>query len=231
MQEKYGDYVIYTAQSRGVPPPHSAQRAKKRKGSVTYAKGCERWSNDESGFADAVSAAQAADVAIVVVGTWSRDQNELWGGLNATTGEHVDVHNLNLVGAMPRLVKAIIDTGKPTVVVFSSGKPITEPWISEQAAALVQQFYGSEEMGNALADVLFGDVNPLGKLPVGFPYDVGTTPIYYDYLNSRRAWPDPGEAYPNGTIKFGHNYVLGSPLPMYEVSQRSESLLRPSTTN
>jgi beta-glucosidase len=151
----------------------------------------------------------------VVVGTWSRDQNQLWQGLNATTGEHVDISSLNLVGAMPFLVKAIIDTGKPTVVVYSSGKPITEPWISTNASALVQQFYPSEEGGNALADILFGDVNPSGKLSVGFPYDIGTTPIYYDYLNSGRP-VDAGQAFANGTLSFGHQYVLNTPLPLYE---------------
>lgn len=123
--------------------------------------------------------------------------------------------SLNLVGAMPHLVQAIIDTGKPTVVVFSSGKPITEAWISSSASALVQQFYPSEEGGNALADVLFGDINPSGKLSVGFPYNVGTTPIYYDYLNSGRP-VDAGMAYANGSLLFGHQYVLNSPLPLYE---------------
>ncbi|KAI1257985.1 hypothetical protein MGN70_001030 [Eutypa lata] len=210
----YGDYVPYKAQYRGVTPLDGIRSAST--GTITYAKGCERWSSDESGFLEAVAAAEAADVAVVVVGTWSRDQNELWAGLNATTGEHIDVHNLNLVGAMPHLVKAIIDTGKPTVVVFSSGKPITEPWISDAASALVQQFYPSEQGGNALADVLFGDVNPSGKLSVSFPYDVGTTPIYYDHLNSARAYPNPGNVYENGTMVFGDNYVLSSPLPLYE---------------
>ncbi|KAI1490778.1 glycoside hydrolase superfamily [Biscogniauxia mediterranea] len=210
----YGDYVPYEAQYRGVTPLDGIQAAST--GTVTYAKGCERWSNDQSGFAEAIAAAEAADVAVVVVGTWSRDQDELWAGLNATTGEHIDMHSLNLVGAMPHLVKAIIDTGKPTVVVFSSGKPVTEPWISDAASALVQQFYPSEQGGHALADVLFGDANPSGRLSVSFPYDVGTTPIYYDYLNSARAWPNPGAVYENGTIKFGNNYVLASPLPLYE---------------
>lgn len=116
---------------------------------------------------------------------------------------------------MPRLVKAIIDTGKPTVVVFSSGKPITEHWISSEASALVQQFYPSEEGGNALADILFGDINPSGKLSVGFPEDVGTTPIYYDYLNSGR-FVAPGKVYENGTIEFGKQYVLHTPVPIYE---------------
>ncbi|KAK6078255.1 glycosyl hydrolase family 3 [Seiridium cupressi] len=210
----YGDYVPYQASLRGVTPLDGIQAVST--GTVTYAQGCERWSSDESGFDEAVAAADAADVAVVIVGTWSRDQNELWAGLNATTGEHIDVNDLHLVGAMPNLVKAIIATGKPTVVVFSSGKPITEPWISDDAAALVQQFYPSEQGGNALADILFGDVNPSGKLSVGFPVDIGSSPSFYDYLNSGRAWPNPGAVYPNGTMKFGNNYVLSTPIPLYE---------------
>lgn len=184
-------------------------------GTVTYAQGCERWSTDESAFPDAIAAAEAADVAIVVVGTWSRDQTELWGGFNATTGESVDVSNLNLVGAMAPLVKAIIETGTPTVVVYSSGKPITEPWISSEAAALVQQFYQSEAGGHALARVLYGDVNPSGKLSVSFPYDVGTLPIYYDHANSARNANPFGLAHDNGTLEFGRNYILQSPFAQY----------------
>ncbi|KAI8291434.1 Periplasmic beta-glucosidase [Colletotrichum sp. SAR11_57] len=210
----YGDYVIHTAMEYGVTPLDGIKAASE--GQVTYAKGAERWSNDESGFEEAVAAANAADVAVVVVGTWSRDQDELWAGLNATTGEHIDVHDFKLVGAMGRLVKAVIDTGKPTVVVFSSGKPITEPWISDEAGALVQMFYQGQEGGHALADILYGNVNPSGKLSVAFPYDVGTTPVYYDYLNSARSWPNPGKEYPNGTLVFGSNYVLSTPLPLYE---------------
>ena len=182
---------------------------------MTYAQGCERWSTDQSGFPEAIAAAKAADVAVVVVGTWSRDQQELWEGLNATTGEHVDVASLNLVGAMGPLVQAIIETGKPTVVVYSSGKPITEPWISNSSSALVQQFYPSEQGGNALADVLYGKQNPSGKLSVSFPHDVGTLPIYYDYLNSGRT-TDPGYITANNTLVFGHQYVLDTPQPLYE---------------
>ncbi|KAH8680073.1 glycoside hydrolase superfamily [Tricladium varicosporioides] len=210
----YGDYVINGSQYHGITPYKGFKRASK--GVVTYSKGCERWSNDQSGFPEAVASALAADVAIVVVGTWSRDSTELWQNLNATTGEHVDVSSLKLVGAMPHLVSAIVATGKPTIVVFSSGKPITEPWISTKASALIQQFYPSEEGGNALADVIFGDVNPSGKLSVGFPYDVGTTPVYYDYLNSGREIIDVGKEEENGTLKFGHSYVLASSEPLYE---------------
>ncbi|KAL2022509.1 hypothetical protein VTK56DRAFT_5116 [Thermocarpiscus australiensis] len=208
----YGDYVIANASKSGVTPLDGIKAASK--GKVTYAKGCERWSTSQDGFPEAVAAAEAADVAVVVVGTWSRDQNELWAGLNATTGEHVDVDSLDLVGAQEPLVRAIVATGKPTVVVFSSGKPVTAPWISSHAAALVQQFYPSEQGGAALASVLFGDVNPSGRLSVSFPRSVGDLPVHYDYPNSGRQ-VDPGMAYENGTLVFGHQYVLGDPRPLY----------------
>lgn len=216
MALQYGDYVVYESQYRGVTPLGGITNA--TTGKVTYAQGCQRWDGYEvtEGFPAAIAAAQAADVAVVVVGTWSRDQTELWEGLNATTGEHVDESSLKLVGAMGPLVKAIIDTGKPTVVVYQSGKPVTEPWISTNASALVQQFYPSEQGGNALADILFGDVNPSGKLSVSFPYTVGALPIYYDYLNSGRSITDSGHIYPNGTIVFGHQYVTNTPMPLYE---------------
>ncbi|KAL9091062.1 MAG: hypothetical protein Q9165_004989 [Trypethelium subeluteriae] len=210
----YGDYVVYRSQYSGVTPLDGIQTAIGN-GSVTYAQGCERWSLDQSGFPAAVSAAEAADVAVVVVGTWSRDQMELWEGLNATTGEHVDVNSLDLVGAMRPLVQAIVNTTTPTVVVFQSGKPLTEDWISNTTASLVQQFYPSEQGGNALADILFGDVNPSGKLSVSFPHDVGDLPIYYDYLNSGRT-TSPGFVGADGYLYFGHQYVFGTPQPWFE---------------
>ena len=210
----YGDYVVYESQYRGVTPLDGIKAAVAN-GSVTYAKGCERWSLDQSGFPEAISAAKAADVAVVVVGTWSRDQMELWEGLNATTGEHVDVDSLNLVGAMRPLVEAIVNTTTPTVVVLQSGKPLTEDWISNTTASLVQQFYPSEQGGHALADILLGDVNPSGKLSVSFPHDVGNLPIYYDYLNSGRL-TDPGIVGEDGQLYFGHQYVFGTPQPWFE---------------
>ncbi|OOQ91210.1 putative beta-glucosidase [Penicillium brasilianum] len=211
----YGDYVVSQSQYRGVTPLDGIKAAVGSNAEINYAQGCERWSNDESGFAEAVEAAKKSDVAVVVVGTWSRDQNQLWQGLNATTGEHVDEDDLSLVGAQGPLIKAIADTGVPTVVVLSSGKPITDTWISNSTAALVQQFYPSEEGGNALADVLFGDYNPSGKLSVSFPRYVGDLPMFYDYLNSGRSIGDSGHEDSNGTLVFGHQYVLGNPLPWY----------------
>ncbi|KAI1100090.1 glycoside hydrolase family 3 protein [Jackrogersella minutella] len=210
----YGDYVPFASQYRGVTPLDGIRAA--GTGKITYAAGCERWSTSTSGIASAVALAQEADVAVVVVGTWSRDQDELWAGLNATTGEHVDAHSLDLVGAMPALVRGLLAARTPAVVVFSSGKPITAPWVGAAAPALVQQFYPSEQGGHALAAVLFGDANPSGRLAVSFPYDVGTTPVYHDYLNSARAHPDAGGEAADGELAFGHAYVLQSPLPLYE---------------
>ncbi|KAF8423254.1 putative beta-glucosidase [Tirmania nivea] len=157
---------------------------------INYAQGGERWSTDQSGIPAAVEAVEASGVAVVVVGTWSRDQGELWRGLNATTGEHVDVHNLNLVGAQADLVRAVINTGRPTIV-----------------------------GGNALADVLFGKYNPFGKLSVSFPGDIGTAPSYYDHMKGGRP-VDARRMFPNGTLIFGHQYVLNDPRPLYPFGYR-----------
>jgi len=210
----YGDYVVYESQYRGVTPLQGIRNAIGNS-SVTYAQGCERWSLDESGFPAAIAAAKSADVAVVVVGTWSRDQTQLWEGLNATTGEHVDLSSLDLVGAMRNLAQAIVNTSVPTVVVLSSGKPLTETWIANTSASLVQQFYPSEEGGNALADVLFGDVSPSGKLSVSFPHSVGTLPVFYDYPTSGRV-TSPGFVGGDGVLYFGHEYVLDTPQPWFE---------------
>ncbi|KXX73014.1 Periplasmic beta-glucosidase [Madurella mycetomatis] len=211
----YGDYVVADSATYGITPLDGIKAV--GEGQITYSKDCERWSTSQEGFPEAIAAAEAADVAVVIVGTWSRDQNELWQNLNATTGELVDVNSLDLVGAQEPLVRAIVEAGKPTVVVFSSGKPVTAPWISDNAAALIQQFYPSEQGGTALASVLFGDVNPSGKLAVSFPHSVGDLPVYYDHWDSgRSASPNAGVAHENGTLVFGRQYVLGEPRPLYE---------------
>ncbi|TFK70501.1 glycoside hydrolase [Pluteus cervinus] len=212
----FGDYVFYNATLNALSPHDGfRQHLTDTSVKVNYAEGCQLWSMSESGFDAAVAAASQSDVAIVVVGTWSLDQTLLWSpGTNATTGEHVDVSDLGLVGAQLDLVKAVKATGKPTVVVFVSGKPIAEPWIQQNADAVIQQFYPGELGGLALAEVIFGDVNPSGKLPVSFPRDVGTTPVFYNYLKGSRPI-DTGSVLEDGTLRFGHQYVLNSPLPLW----------------
>ncbi|GBE78893.1 glycoside hydrolase family 3 protein [Sparassis crispa] len=212
----FGDYVFYNASLNGISPLEGfTQLLADTSVQINYAEGCRLWSNDESEFAEAIAAAQASDVAVVMVGTWSLDQTLLWTpGTNATTGEHVDLSSLALVGAQLKLVQAVKATGKPTIVVFVSGKPVSEPWIQQNADAVVQQFYPGELGGLALAEIIFGDVNPSGKLPVSFPQSVGTTPVFYNYLKGARPI-DPGMVYPNGTLVFGHQYVLNTPVPIW----------------
>ncbi|KAH8103067.1 glycoside hydrolase superfamily [Cristinia sonorae] len=212
----FGDYVFFNSSLNGISPLAGfRQHLSNTSVHINYAKGSELWSNDESGFAEAVSAAQASDVAVVMVGTWSLDQTLLWTpGTNATTGEHVDVADLGLVGAQLKLVQAVKATGKPTVVVLVSGKPVAEPWIQEHADAVLQQFYPGELGGRALAEAIFGNVNPSGKLPVSFPRSVGTTPVFYNFIKGSRPL-DPGRIMDDGQLSFGHQYVLNSPVPLW----------------
>ncbi|GJJ14100.1 hypothetical protein Clacol_008357 [Clathrus columnatus] len=212
----FGDYVFFNASLNGISPLDGAKQVLAGTDVViNFAQGCQLWSNDQSGFAEAVATAEASDVAVVMVGTWSLDQTLLWEpGTNATTGEHVDLSDLTLVGAQLDLVKAIQATGKPTIVVFVSGKPVAEPWIAEYADAVVQQFYPGELGGVALAEILFGYVNPSGKLPVSFPRTIGTTPVFYNYLKTGRPI-DPGMITPNGTLVFGHQ--VRSILLVYQI--------------
>ncbi|KIJ31722.1 glycoside hydrolase family 3 protein [Sphaerobolus stellatus SS14] len=212
----FGDYVFFNASLNGISPMNGFKQLLAGTGvTVNFAEGSKLWSNDQSGFAGAVAAAQKSDVAVVMVGTWSLDQTLLWTpGTNATTGEHVDLSDLGLVGAQLDLVKAVKATGKPTIVVLVSGKPVAEPWIAANADAVVQQFYPGELGGLAIAEVLFGDVNPSGRLPVSFPRSVGTTPVFYNYLKGSRPI-DAGAITDNGTLLFGHQYVLDSPVPLW----------------
>ncbi|OBZ65451.1 Periplasmic beta-glucosidase [Grifola frondosa] len=212
----FGDYVFFNASLNGITPLAGfAEVLANTSVKVNYAEGCKLWSNDISEVPAAVAAAQVSDAAIVMVGTWSLDQTLLWTpGTNATTGEHVDLSDLGLVGAQLQLVQAVQAVGKPTIVVFVSGKPVAEPWIQAHADAVVQQFYPGELGGLALAEIIFGDVNPSGKLPVSFPRSVGTTPVFYNYIKGSRPI-DAGEILDNGTLIFGHQYVLDTPVPIW----------------
>lgn len=140
---QFGDYVFHNATLNALTPLQGFTQLLANSTlfptppALHFAQGCELWSNDESQFPEALAAARASDVAVVMVGTWSLDQTLLWTpGTNATTGEHVDLSSLALVGAQRKLVEAIVGTGTPTVVVFVSGKPVAEPWIASSKCAL-----------------------------------------------------------------------------------------------
>jgi beta-glucosidase len=150
---------------------------------VVYAKGCEVKGDSTAGFEEAVNLAKSADVAVVFVGE-----------LAEMVGEAASRASLDLPGRQMELVHAIHATGKPTIVVLVNGRPLSIGWIVNNAPAILESWMGGTESGNAIADILFGDVNPGAKLPVTFPRTVGQVPIYYNHMNTGRP-PDAESRY------------------------------------
>jgi len=102
------------------------------------------------------------------------------------TGEAASRSSLDLPGRQLELVQAIHATGKPTIVVLVNGRPLTIGWVVNNVPAILESWMGGTQSGNAIADILFGDVNPGAKLPVTFPRTVGQVPIYYNHMNTGR---------------------------------------------
>lgn len=127
-------------------------------------------------IADAVTLARNSDVAIVVVGDNEQTAREAYAENHL--GDRTD---LRLVGQQEELVRAVLDTKTPTVVVLVNGRPPAIPELAEQVSAILECWYLGQEGGTAIAEVLFGDVNPSGKLPATFPRSVGQLPIYYNH--------------------------------------------------
>ncbi len=158
---------------------------------VNYAEGCKittseqpSWfkddvqlsnpADDDKRIAEAVKAAQASDVAVVVVGDNVETTREGW------SENHLgDRDSLDLLGRQNDLVKAIFETGKPTIVVLIGGRALSINYIAEKVPAIFEGWYLGQETGTAVADVLFGDYNPSGKLPITIPRNVGQVPSYY----------------------------------------------------
>jgi beta-glucosidase len=102
------------------------------------------------------------------------------------TGEASSRATLNLPGKQQQLLEAIVATGKPVVLVLESGRPLDIRWANDHVPAIVQAWYPGIEAGNAIADVLFGDVSPSARLPISWPRSVGQIPVYYDHNNTGR---------------------------------------------
>ena len=128
---------------------------------------------------EAVAAARGADVAIVVVGENERTNREAWSETHLG-----DRDSLDLIGYQDQLIKAIVETGKPTIVFLINGRPLSINYAAEHVPAILEGWYLGEEGGTAAARVLFGDVNPGGKLPITFPHSVGQLPDYYNHKPS-----------------------------------------------
>jgi beta-glucosidase len=145
---------------------------------VLYARGCDNLEDDRSGFDEAINTAKQADVVVLVLG----DRSGLTP--DCTTGETRDSVDLRLPGVQEELAKAVLALGKPVAVVLINGRPFATPWLDESANALIEAWLPGEEGGHAIADVLFGDVNPGGKLPITIPRHVGQVPVFYNHKPS-----------------------------------------------
>lgn len=158
-------------------------KAKLPAASVTIAGGCEVAGDSTVGFAEALSTAAKADFVIIAAG----ESAEM-------SGEAASRSSLDLPGRQLDLIKAIHQIGKPYVVVLMNGRPLTIDWIAENSPAILEAWFGGTQAGHAMADVLFGDVNPGGKLPMTFPRAVGQLPLYYNHKNTGRP-PDAANKY------------------------------------
>lgn len=151
---------------------------------LLYAKGCEIEGDNKDGFAEAIAVAKQADVVILSIGE-RRDMS----------GEAKSRSTLRLPGVQEELIKAIQATGKPVVVMINAGRPLIFNWTADHVPAILYTWWLGSEAGNAIADVLFGDYNPSGKLPMSFPREEGQIPIYYNHFNTGR--PAKNEAETN----------------------------------
>lgn len=167
---------------------------------VNYAQGCDLTSMSTKGFAEAIAAAKKSDVVVLAV-----------GGSTVTCAEGGDRSDLDLFGVQNELVEAIHKTGKPIVVVLINGRPLSINYIAENIPSILETWYLGMRSGEAIANALFGDVNPGGKLTVSFPRSVGHVPVTYlerpDFVGSGKGkyrFSDKSPLFPFG---FGLSYT------------------------
>lgn len=149
---------------------------------LMYAKGCGITEPDSSGFKEAVEIAMKADVVIMSVGESAN-----------MSGEAKSRSNIQLPGVQEELIKAVYATGKPLVIIINAGRPLVFNWTADHAHAILYTWWLGTEAGNAIADVVFGDYNPSGKLPMSFPRSEGQIPVYYSYFNTGRPPKDEND--------------------------------------
>lgn len=163
---------------------------------INYAKGCDVVGDSIEGFSEAESIARQSDFVILAVGETAD-----------MSGEAASRGSLDLPGRQLELIQAINATGKPYAVVLMNGRPLSINWVASNSPAILETWFAGTEGGNAIADALFGDANPGGKLPVTFPRSVGQVPIYYNHKNTGRP--------PGGDSKDASRYIDIPWTPLY----------------
>ena len=178
-----GSWAAYGRAEDAVPVLTGIRQAVSSGTRVLHARGAEVEGSDTSGFREAVRVARQADVVVLVIG----EREDM-------SAEAANRASIELPGVQERLAKAVHATGKPVVVVLMNGRPLAIPWLHDNVPAIVEAWYLGTQMGLALSDVLFGDYNPGGKLPVTFPRAVGQVPLYYNHRSTGRP-PQEKEKY------------------------------------
>jgi beta-glucosidase len=204
-KNQLGDYVSRTVLQDVVTILEGIKTAVSPQTKVEYVKGCDVVGTAHNEVAKAQEAAKRAKIAVVVVG-----ENE-WGSANktGTDGEGYDVATLELTGLQLDLVKAVQETGTPTVVVLVNGRPLAVRWIAENVPAVVEAWLPGEKGGQAVAEVLFGDCNPSGRLSVTVPRHAGQLPVYYNSKPSKTYWLEHGWGKPYADMDSSPLYEFG----------------------
>lgn len=208
-QVQFGDYTWSRNNKDGVTPLQGIKNRVNKNTAIHYAKGCSLTSLDTSGIAEAVEAAKNSEVAVIFGGSASaalaRDYK------SSTCGEGFDLNDLNLTGAQSQLIREVYRTGTPVILVLVTGKPFVIEWEKNNLPAILVQWYAGEQAGNSIADILFGEVVPSGRLTFSFPRSTGHLPVYYNYLPSDRGfYKNPG-SYDSP----GRDYVFSAPSALY----------------
>jgi beta-glucosidase len=177
VRTQLGDYTPKTILQNVVTVLDGIKHKVGAKTQVLYVKGCKAQGEGFSEIEAAKDAARKAEVAVVVVGEHANGN-----------GEGKDVASLDLPGAQEALIKAVQETGTPTIVVLINGRPLSIRWVAAHVPAIIEAWRPGEEGGTAVADILFGDYNPSGRLPITVPRHVGQLPMYYNYSPSKAYW-------------------------------------------
>ena len=208
-QVQFGDYSWTRSNRDGITPLAAIRRLAGSDLTVRYAQGCSLTSQDTTGLQAAVETARASDVAIIFGGSASASLARDYK--SSTCGEGFDLHDLSLTGGQTALIEAVRQTGVPVVLVLVTGKPFAIERESEQLPAILMQWYGGERQGEAIAEILFGEASPSGRLTFSIPRSVGHLPVYYNHLPS-----DRGLYHNHGSLTNpGRDYVFSAPTPLY----------------
>jgi beta-glucosidase len=181
-----GDYTQKLLEGQLKSVLYGIKAAINKTSKVVYEKGCEFFKTDYINTEAAVKAATSSDVVVMVLGDCSTSENGK--DIIHTSGENNDYATLVLPGYQQKLLEAVCETGKPVVLILQAGRPFNLSYAAEHCAAILVNWFPGQEGGPATADILFGDYNPAGRLPMTFPRHVGQVPHYYNFKTSGRRY-------------------------------------------